>query len=496
LERVKTGVQGLDEILDGGLPAGGNYLLLGQPGTGKTTIGMQFLLEGARHGEKCLYLSMAETHGQIQATAKSFGWTLDGIDIHDLRRRGRSMSDQDRERYTVFSPSEVELEEIFREFREHIGTWQPTRLVIDSLAELRMLAEEPAQYRRELLGLAEHLGGQRCTSWLIDVVTSAGDMSPVETIASGVLLLEHLLPAYGGDRRRLHLRKLRASKSLGGYHDFSVQDNGVEVYPRLVTASHRAVHSTAAMPSGVSELDALLGGGLDAGTSTLLMGAAGTGKSTVAAQFVAAAAARGESAAIFCFDESPTSLLIRTNSLGIPLAEYVEAGKVELIPVEPAEYTPGQLSQRIRRLVDEGGRVVVLDSVNGYLNALPDERFLSAHLHELLAFLAEKGTATILTLAEHGLFGGAPQAEINISYVADTLILFRYFEWAGVVKQAISVVKKRTGEHERSIRELSLGPRGLAIGPPLTGMQDVLTGRPRYVDVDAPHVGSKDDSDG
>jgi len=489
-------VPGLDEILNGGLPAGGNYLLLGQPGTGKTTIGLQFLVEGARHGEKCLYLCMAETHGQLKAMAESFGWTLDGIEVHEMRRRGRSVGDEERAGYTVFSPSEVELEEISRELLEQVEKVQPSRLVLDSLSELRMLADSPARYRRELLSLSDQLAGRSCTSWFIDVVASADDVAPAETLVSGVVLLEHLLPGYGGDRRRLHLRKLRASRSLGGYQDFSITDKGVEVYPRLVTASHRAVHSSAAVASGVSELDALLGGGLDGGTSTLFMGAAGTGKSTIAAQFVAAAAARGEHAAIFCFEESPTNLLIRTNSLGIPLAEHVKEGKVDLIPVDPAEYTPGQLSHRIRRLVDKGARVVVLDSVNGYLRALPDERFLSEHLHELLAFLAERGTATIMTLVERGLLaGGVSDAPVDISFVADTVVLFRYFEAAGVVKQAISVVKKRTGKHERSIRELSFGPRGLDIGPPLIRMQDVLSGRPRYLDVDAPHDGGKGDAD-
>lgn len=495
-ERATTGVPGLDEILSGGLPARGNYLLLGPPGSGKTTMGLQFLLEGARRREKCLYVSMAESYGQLKVTAESFGWRLDGIDVHEMKHHGRSVGDPERAGYTVFSPAEVELEEIFREIVEQIERVQPSRLVLDSLSEMRMLAADPSRYRRELLGLNDQLAGRACTSWFIDVVASASEVNAAETIVNGVLILDNILPAYGGDRRRLHLRKLRASRSIGGYHDFSIGDTGVEVYPRLVTTSHGAAHSSAAVPSGMSELDALLGGGLDGGTSTLLMGAAGTGKSTVAAQFVAANAARGERAAIFCFDESPTNLLIRTNSLGIPLAEHVKEGKVELIPVETTEYSAGRLSDRIRRLVDDGVRVIVLDSLNGYMNALPEERLLSAHLHELLAFLAERGMVTILTLAEQGLFSGTQDPEVNISSVADTVILFRYFEWAGVVKQALSVVKKRTGKHERSIRELCFGPHGLDIGPPLTRMQDLLSGRPRYVDVKGPQGEGMDHSNG
>jgi len=480
-ERVLTGVPGLDEILGGGLPARQSYLLLGQPGTGKTTMGLQFLLEGARHGERCLYLCMAETHGQLKFTAEAYGWALDGIEVHEMRRRRGPAGEGDRARYTVFSPSEVELEEITRELLGQIEKIQPTRLVLDSLSEIRMLAEDPARYRRELLALVDEISGRSCTSWFIDVMPEGNaGVSVVETLVGGVLVLEHLTPAYGGDRRRLYLRKLRASRSMGGYQDFVIGDGGVEVYPRLVTATHRAAHSSAAMSSGVIELDALLGGGIDGGTSNLFMGPTGTGKSTVAAQFVAAAAARGERAAMFCFDESPTNLLVRTNGLGIPLAEHVNAGKVELIPIDPAEYTPGQLSHRIRRQVDEGARVVVLDSMNGYVNAMPEERFLSAHLHELLAFLAERGAATIVTLAERGFFSAA-EPTVNISHVADTVILFRYFEEAAEVKHAISVLKKRTGKHERSIRALSFGPRGVRIGAPLTTLPGVLAGRPHYV---------------
>lgn len=486
-QRVQTGVPGLDEIVGGGLPARALYLLKGSPGTGKTTMGLQFLVEGAQRGEKCLYLCLAETRGQLTGIAAAYGWTLDGVEVHEMRRRGAG-GEGDRAGYTVFSPSEVELEEISRELLEQFERVKPTRLVLDSLSEIRLLAEDASRYRRELLALSDEIASRPCTGWLIDVETEGSEASVAETLVSGVVHLEHLSPAYGGERRRLRVRKLRGSKSIGGYHDFVIGDRGIEVYPRLVAAEHRSAHSSAAIPSGMKELDALLGGGLDGGTSTALIGAAGTGKSTVAAQFVAAAAARGERGTILCFDESPTNLLIRTSALGIPLAEHVKAGRVHLLPIDPAEFTPGELTHRLRTHVGEGARVIVLDSINGYLNALPEERFLAAHLHELLAFLAENGVATILTLAQHGFFGATSDSPVNISYVADTVVLFRYFEAAGEVKQAISVVKKRTGQHERSIRELQFGAGGLRVGPPLTNVRGVLSGNPIYLK-DAPRGG-------
>ena len=474
-DRVSTGVPGLDPVVGGGLPAPAVYLIKGQPGTGKTTLGLQYLLEGARLGEKCLYLCLAETRGQLTGIAAAYGWTLGGIQIHEMRRRGASARDAGRAGYTVFSPAEVELEDISRELVQQLETVQPKRLVLDSLSEIRLLAEDPARYRRELLDLSDQIAACGCTACLIDVDAETGESAVAETLVSGVLQLEHLSPTYGGERRRLQVRKLRGSKSVGGYHDFVIGESGIEVYPRLVAAEHRGQHSSAAVPSGVPELDALLGGGLDAGTSTVLMGPAGTGKSTVAAQFVATSAARGERAVMFCFDESPTNLLVRTGKLGIPLAEHVDAGRVQLLPIDPAEFTPGELSHHVRVHVGQGARVIVLDSINGYINALPAERFLAAHLHELLAYLSEMGVATILTLAQHGFFGVA-DLPANISYVADTVVLFRYFETAGNVRQAISVVKKRTGDHERSIRELRFGAGGLHVGPPLTSFRGILAG--------------------
>lgn len=475
--RVPTGVPGLDPVVGGGLPGPALYLVKGQPGTGKTTLGLQFLLEGARRGERCLYLCLAETRGQLAGIAGAYGWTLDGIDVYEMRSRGDSSHAASRGGYTVFSPAEVELEEISRELFEQLDRFQPARLVLDSLSEIRLLAEEPTRYRRELLEMSDRIAACGGTALLIDVDSVTGDATVAETLVSGVLQLQYLSPAYGGERRRLQVTKLRASKTVGGFHDFVIGEAGIEVYPRLVAAAHRSLHSSAAVPSGIDELDALLGGGLDSGTSTVLMGPAGSGKSTVAAQFVTAVAARGGRAAMFCFDESPTNLLVRTEKLGIPLAEHVTSGRVLLLPIDPAESTPGQLSHRVRLEVEQGASVVVIDSVNGYLNALPEERFLAAHLHELLAYLSEKGVATILTLAEHGFLAVA-DSSMNISYVADTVVLFRYFDIGGEVRRALSVLKKRTGRHERSIREVRFTTRGLVVGEPLTGFSGVLSGHP------------------
>lgn len=474
-ERIPTGVPGLDSILGGGLLPRNLYLLRGAPGTGKTTLGLQFLLEGARRGERCLYIGLSETRGQLATIASAYGWTLGGLEIHDMRRRGETPDGQ-RDGYTVFSPSEVELEEISRELLERVEQARPARLVLDSLSEIRLVAEDPFRYRRELLNLSDQIAGRSATGLLIDVDADDASGRVADTLVSGVIQLEQLAPPYGGERRRLRIRKLRASRSTGGFHDFAITGHGLEIYPRLVAANHRAEHSSAELSSGVAALDALLGGGLDRGTSTVLMGPAGAGKSTVAAQFVATAAARGEAGVMFCFDESPTNLLVRTRGLGIPLAEHVDAGLVRLVPVDPAELSPGELAHHAQAEIERGVRLVVIDSINGYVSAMPDERFLAAHLHELLSYLSEKGVATILTLAQHGFLGTA--GPMNITYIADTVILFRHFEVAGEMRQAISVVKKRTGSHERTIRELRLGADGVYVGKPLTQFQGVLTGNP------------------
>lgn len=481
-ERLPTGVPGLDPIVGGGLTPDALYLLKGAPGTGKTTIGLQFLIEGAKRGEKCLYLGLSETSGQLSALATSYAWTLEGIDIHNMRRRGTA--NEARAAYTVFSPSEVELEEIFGEILEQVDRIQPKRLVLDSLSEIRLLAADAFRYRRELLTLSDEITQRGCTGLLLDVKAEGDQRLVAETLVNGVIVLDQLSPEYGGERRRVRVRKLRASASVGGYHDMSIGEGGVKVYPRLVAASHRAEHSSIEMKSGIEELDALLGGGIHRGTSTVLIGPAGTGKTTIAAQFVAQAASAGDKAVILCFDESPANLQIRTQGLNIPLKKYVDEGLVELVAVDPGEFSPGELAYQIRALVERGYCTVVIDSLGGYLSAMPEERFLTAHLHELLAFLSEKGVATIVTLTQHGFFGSTEPA-VDISDLADTVMLFRYFEVAGRVRQALSVIKKRTGPHERTIRELRFGgPAGIQIGEPLEGFQGVLSGNPQFLDGD------------
>jgi circadian clock protein KaiC len=477
VERLQTGTPGFDQIIGGGLIPDELYLITGAPGTGKTTLGLQFLIEGAKRGDSCLYLGLSETRGQLGALAGSYGWSLDGIEIHDLHRHDNA--DENRAACTVFSPAEVELEEIAQEIIQQVDRVKPVRLVLDSLSEIRLLAEDPFRFRREVLALSDRLTRRGCTGLLIDVDAGGSDGGVAETLVSGVIALDQLAPAYGGARRRIRVRKLRGSASVGGYHDMAIHANGVQVFPRLVAASHRAQHSSAEVKSGVAELDALLGGGIDRGTSTVLMGPADAGKSTIAAQFVAQAAARGERSVILCFDESPTNLLIRSSGLGMSLRAYVDQGLVDLVAIDPAEFSPGELAHKVRAHVEGGARIVVVDSLNGYLSAMPEERHLTAHIHELLAFLAEKGVATILTLAQHGIVGVSES--IDVSYVADTVVLFRYFEAHGEVKQAVSVVKKRTGRHERTIRELKLGPKGVQIGEPLVGFQGVLTGTPQLL---------------
>lgn len=472
-----SGIDGLDDILCGGLTPHRLYLIEGVPGSGKTTLAMQYLMEGARCGESVLYVTLSETEEELRAIAASHGWDLTGITIRELVPPEESL--QLAEQYTLFHPADVELSETTRTILAEVERLKPGRVVLDSLSELRLLAGDPLRYRRQLLGFKQFFRGRQCTLILLDDLTGTSPDLQVQSIAHGVLRLEQLVPEYGADRRRLRVLKHRGRRYRGGYHDYTIATGGLQVFPRLIAAEHRKRLDEEKSPTGIAALDLLLGGGFERGSSTLVVGAAGTGKSSLAAQYVAAAAARGQRSVMCIFDESRNMLLSRMRGLGVPLDEHVDAGTVQIRQVDPAELTPGEFAHAIRRDVDENGaRIVVIDSLNGYLNAMPGERFLTIHLHELLMFLGERGVSTLLLGAHQGMIGPAMVTPIDASYLADTVILLRYFETRGEVRQAISVMKKRGGQHERSIRDFSLEPGGIRVGPPLRSFRGILTGVP------------------
>src|SRR5688500_3234115 len=472
-----TGVAGLDDILNGGLTPNRLYLLEGMPGSGKTTLAFQFLMEGVRRGEPVLYVTLSETAEEIRAVASSHGWTLDGITVRELVPSEQSL--EPGEQYTVFHPSEVELSDTTKKIVDDVEKLKPTRIVFDSLSELRLLAGNPLRYRRQILALKQFFAGRRCTVILLDDLTAAEHDLQVQSIAHGALLLEHTMPAFGPPRRRLSVTKYRGRDFRGGYHDYTIRRGGLQVYPRLVAAEHRRESSRDRLASGLAGLDRLLGGGLERGTSTLVQGAAGTGKSTIASLFCATAAERGEASALFIFDESLNTLFSRLDGLGIPLRKHADAGLVAVRQVDPAELSPGELVHQVRDAVEmQQARIVVIDSLNGYLNAMPDEKFLIIQRHVLLRYLGQRGVASVLIAAQHGLMGAQMHAPIDASYLADAVVLMRYFELDGEVRQAISVVKMRGGEHERAIREFNMRGGRVSIGEPLRDYHGVLTGVP------------------
>jgi len=472
-----TGVAGLDDILYGGLTPHRLYHIEGVPGSGKTTLAMQYLLEGAKQGEPVLYVTLSETEEELRAMAQSHGWPLDGVIIRELVPPEESL--QPAEQYTMFHPAEVELSETTRTILADVERLKPARLVFDSLSELRLLAGDALRYRRQLLALKQFFRGRRCTVLLLDDLTSAGRDLQVQSIAHGVMLLEQLTPEYGSDRRRLRILKHRGRRFRGGYHDYLIGTGGLRVFPRLVAAEHRAGLEESKLASGFPAMDVLLGGGLERGTSTLIVGAAGTGKSSLAAQFVAANAARGERSAMFVFDESIHTLFSRMRGMGVDLGKPRDSGLLAIRQVDPAELTPGEFAHLIRHEVETNRvSVLVIDSLNGYLNAMPGERYLSIHLHELLMYLGEHAVATLLIGAHQGIIGTQMRTPVDASYLADAVVMLRYYEDRGEVRQAISVMKKRGGEHERTIREFSLGPGGIRVGEPLRDFRGVLTGVP------------------
>jgi circadian clock protein KaiC len=475
--RTRMGVPGLDDILNGGLIPQRIYLVDGDPGAGKTTLSLQFLLEGARNGEKSLYITLSETKDEVIAGAESHGWSLDGIEIVELIAQEKDMEAD--EQVTMYHPSEVELSETTKTILDAVARVNPTRIVFDSLSELRLLAQNSLRYRRQILALKQFFIGRQCTVLLLDDRTSESSDLQLYSIAHGVIALEQLAPVYGAARRRLRVVKFRGSDYRGGFHDFSIKPGGLWVFPRLVASEHSEPFTPGRIKSGVTALDALLGGGPDRGTSTLLMGPAGSGKSTIAVQYAVAAAERGDHSVIFAFDESTYTLEARTAALGIRFKEGAKAGQVSVRQVDPAELSPGEFAYLVRDAVEtDNARVVVIDSLNGYMNAMPEERFLTAQLHELLTYLGRRGVTTLMVVAQHGMVGTDMQSPVDTSYLADSVVLLRYFEYAGRVKKAISVLKKRSGAHEQSIRELSFDEKGIHLSEPLTQFRGLLTGVP------------------
>lgn len=489
-QTAETGIAGLDDILHGGLARGRLYLVEGVPGSGKTTLAMQFLMAGARRGEPVLYITLSETREELASVAQSHGWDLTGVSIRELLPEEGSLEAE--QQYTMYHPSEVELASTTKLILEDVERLKPTRVVFDSLSELRLVAGNPLRYRRQILALKQYFSGRQCTVILLDDMTATDHDLHVQSIAHGVILLQHLSPEYGAERRRLRVIKYRGSAFRGGYHDYLIRPGGLVAFPRLIAAEHRRVQGCESLPSGIAELDALLGGGIEEGTSTLIVGGAGTGKSTIAAQFCAAAAARGQKSIIFMFDESPNTLFSRCRGLGVDLEAQVAAGLVEVVQVDPAELSPGELSALVREAVEQhGAKIVVIDSLNGYLNAMPEERFLTIQLHELLMYLSQKSVASLLIGAHHGVIGSQMQAPVDASYLADAVILLRYFEARGEVRQAISIVKKRGGAHERTIREFRMSGGRIQVGDTLRNFRGVLTGVPVYEGSTEPLLGTE-----
>jgi circadian clock protein KaiC len=475
--RALTGIEGVDDILGGGFMPNRLYLLEGVPGSGKTTLALQFLMAGVAAGEAALYITLSETEEEMRAVADSHAWDLSGITLRELLPGEDSLRTEDQ--YTMFHPSEVELSETTRTILEEVEQSRPRRIVFDSLSELRLLAGNPLRYRRQVLALKQFFGGRRCTVLLLDDMTTVEDERHVHSMAHGVIRLEQIHPDFGSERRRLIVLKYRGAQFRGGYHDYVIRRGGLTVFPRLVASEHHAPPRIDKLSSGVAAIDALLGGGLDRGTSTLVVGAAGTGKSTLAAQFAHAEVARGGRVAWFAFDESRHTLLVRCTGVGIDLTHPVASGELTILQVNPAEISPGELAHDIRHSVQaNGATMVVIDSLNGYLNAMPGERFLIVQLHELLTFLGQSGVATMLVAAHGGLVGAQMVTPVDASYLADAVVLMRYFEAQAEIRQAISVIKKRTGAHERTLREFTLSSSGIQVGPPLREFHGVLTGVP------------------
>jgi circadian clock protein KaiC len=473
-----TGIEGLDDILAGGFPKNRLYLIQGDPGVGKTTLALQYLLEGIRRQEGGLYITLSETKEELLSVADSHGWSLEGLEIMELSAiEGELLQSVQN---TLFHPSEMELNRTTKLILDKVEKSQPIRVVFDSLSEMRLLAETPLRYRRQMLALKQFFAGRKITVLLLDDRTSTDGDLQVQSLAHGVIALEKLPLDYGVERRRLKVVKLRGLKFRGGYHDFIIEEGGLCVFPRLVAAEHHTHFQSESTSSNLPALDSLLGGGLDRGTSNLFIGPAGSGKSTLAMQYAMAMASRGEHVVVYCFDEGISTLVARAKEIGMDIQRYRDSKILAIHQVDPAELPPGEFATRIRNAIHkEKAKLVIIDSLNGYMNAMPDEKFLSIQMHELLTFLGQQGVVTIMTMAQHGLMGSMT-APVDLSYLADTVVLLRYFEAMGSVRKAVSVIKKRSGYHEASIREYKITKNGIEVGEPLKEFQGVLTGVPTF----------------
>jgi circadian clock protein KaiC len=475
--RASTGVPGLDDVLGGGLPVNHLYLVDGNPGAGKTTLGLQFLQEGARRGELGLYITLSETGAELRTVAASHGWSLDGIEVFELVSSEGLGPDAEQ---SILHPSEVELGETTRGVMDAVERKRPTRVVFDSLSEMRLLAQNPLRYRRQVLALKKFFAIKGCTVLMLDDRSAAEHELQLHSIAHGVISLEQAVDQYGPERRRLRIVKMRGIKFRGGEHDFNLDTGGLSVFPRLVAAEHRMAIDASYVSSGTPELDRLLGGGLGRGSNMLFAGPSGVGKTTTAVSCVVAALKRGERAAYYLFDEGLGTLLIRSRTLGMDLEPYLESGQLQLLALDPAEVSPGEFAQRVRHAVEQDGAgVVAIDSLNAYMQAMPGSKHLMLQMHELLTYLNQRKIVTILVLGQHGLLGDM-RTDVDLSYLSDGILLFRYFEARGRLLKAVSVVKSRTTQHELTIREFRLGTNGLEVGQALADFEGVLTGVAAY----------------
>ena len=488
--RAATGIAGLDYVLNGGFPAGHLFLIEGMPGSGKTTLALEFLMAGAREGERCLYITLAETRTELEHVAASHDWSLDGLEILELVPPDEVLEPETQ--YTVFHPSDVELGQTMRTIYDAVDRIKPARVVIDSLSEMRLLAQDPLRVRRQVLALKHFFLNRGITVLLLDDVRSDQSDLQFASTAHGAVLLEQMALNYGAERRRLRVIKLRGQRYQGGYHDFTIATGGLRVFPRLVAATFGSAPIDGPISSGDPALDALNGGGLDRGTSALLVGPAGVGKSVLATEYALATASRGEKVAGYLFDERLRTFCQRAAGLQLDVETPMKAGLLALQQLDPAEVSPGEFAHMVVEAVEkDGASLVIIDSLSGYMNAMPEDRLLNIHLHELLSYITQRGATAILTLAQHGPFANGSEQGAEISYLADSIFLLRYFESAGTVRQAVSVMKKRTGAHEQTIREYRIGAGGYHVGQPLDAFQGVLTGVPTYIGRQEPLLGNE-----